>query len=81
MATIREELHALIDELSDEELKTWLLELRKDPESIPSTLAKWIEKSSQLRTEISAKYGNLPSVVDTLHEIREERLNDLMGGE
>ena len=45
------------------------------------TLGEWLKKTHILRSEFRAKYGD-SKLIDTqsmLDEVREERLNDLMG--
>ena len=80
MATVHDELHALIDALSEEEAAQILQQMRS-AQSQKLALAEWLEEARKLREELAAKYGQFPSAVDVLHEIREERLNDLMGRE
>jgi hypothetical protein len=85
MTTLRDELHALIERLPDDELQIWVTHLREavseDVADQKGELATWLERARQFRAELRAKYGELPDSVDLLHEAREERLNDLMGRE
>ncbi|MBI5670836.1 MAG: hypothetical protein HZC41_22825 [Chloroflexi bacterium] len=81
MATAREELHALIDRLSDDKVITLLEQARAEVEQPRSETLSWLEQVRQLRAELSAKYGRREvSVVELLNEAREERLNDILGG-
>lgn len=79
--TNREQLHTLIDQLSDEEIQHWLETLRQSEEkSTREKMLNWLEEVESFQAKLRAKYGELPSSVDLLKAVREERLNDLMGG-
>jgi hypothetical protein len=79
MTSAREELHALIDAMPEEELKDWLLQIRQSKENSSAMLA-WLEHAELLQNELVGRYGILQDSVSILEEIRQERLNDLMGG-
>jgi len=80
MATPREELRELIDHLSDETIEAWLVQARGAVKKIEhSAMLDWLAEAEKLQAELYAKYGEFPSSVDILNEIREERLDDLMG--
>jgi hypothetical protein len=88
MATVMPELMDKItqlDEAAQRKLLAYVenllrLELEKSP--TPMTLGEWLREAQALRDEMRAKYGanHFYSVEETLDEIREERLNDIMGG-
>ena len=79
MAMVHDELHALVDALSEEEAFQLLQQIRaKAKDNAPDM--SWHDEMTKLREELAAKYGQFPSAVDVLREIREERLDDLMGG-
>ena len=44
------------------------------------SIKEWLEWATAFGDYIHEKYGTLPNSVDVLNEIREERLDDLMGG-
>lgn len=48
----------------------------------PFDFEEWLTSLSAFRDKLTAKYGphHFGSVQDILDEVREERLNDLMGG-
>lgn len=80
MATVREELHALIDEMSEDEIEAWFTQLREQREKQKRFNAEeWHESVSKLREELYAKHGMFQSAADLINELREERLNDIMG--
>ncbi len=81
MATMREELHALIDKLPEERITHLLHELTDEIEQPQMTLEAWLAGARQIRAELEIRHGDFPSVVDILNEIREERLDDFMGSE
>ena len=79
--TNREELHTLIDQLSDEEIQHWLETLHQNQDkSTRERMLNWLEEVEPFQAKLRAKYGELPSSASLLQEVREERLNDLMGG-
>ncbi len=57
-------------------------EAHSDTETLePMSLKEWIAWAHDFGEYIHNKYGSLPdNSVDLLNEAREERLNDLMGG-
>lgn len=66
----------------DAESQKRVLEFIRSLGQSPLTDEEWLEKAHALRMELRAQYGegfvfDSPSVLD---EVREERLNDLMGG-
>jgi hypothetical protein len=82
MNPIREQLRAMIDRLPDDKLETVFEQIKEAIENgnkLPPD--EWLVKARRVRVEIAAHHGQLPYSLDILHEIREERLNALMGGE
>ena len=79
MATAHDELHTLIDKLSEQDAKKWLKQIREDVDATDPDMS-WHDEMKQLREELSARHGEFPNVADMVNEVREERLNDLMGG-
>ncbi len=73
--TLRDELHALVDQLPEETLTYWLVTLKREVEVKPISLAEWLERADKLRAELKEKYGELPAAIDIINETREERLN------
>jgi hypothetical protein len=56
-------------------------EAQEDVNATPKmSLKEWLDWASAFGDYIHEKYGTLPNSVDVLNEIREERLDDLMGG-
>jgi hypothetical protein len=79
--TNREELHTLIDQLSEAEIQYWLDSLRRTKAtSSREKMRNWSEEVEPFQAKLREKYGELPSSLGLLKEVREERLNDLMGG-
>lgn len=76
MAAIHEELHRLIDGLSEQEAEQLARQLRQQLDYTDRTA--WLAQARQLHDKLKAKHGQVPSAVDLLDEVREERLNDLM---
>ena len=72
MAMVHDELHALVDALSEEEAFQLLQQMRTTG-GRQLNLADWLEEARKLRKELAAEYGQFPSAVDVLREIREER--------
>jgi Rad3-related DNA helicase len=77
--TTREALHALIDRLPDEAVEDWFNEIQSRVQPLPKSDEEWLEGARQLRKELHEKYGEITDAVTILEEIREERLNDIMG--
>ena len=79
MATAREELHALIDRMSAEDAERWLTEIQQAVTGKYQAMLEWLEQAEKLQDELLSRYGEITDSVSILDEIREERLNDLMG--
>jgi Rad3-related DNA helicase len=79
MATAREELHALIDRLSEEDAERWLLEIQQSLPEESKAMLEWLNQAEKLQNKLLSRYGEITDSVSMLDEVREERLNDLMG--
>jgi hypothetical protein len=77
---IRDKIEAL-DEMQQLQVLDYVNGLRK-LKTAPSILAEFVAFSHRVQAEQRAKYGDdhYFNSVDVLNEIREERLNDIMGG-
>jgi hypothetical protein len=80
-ATVEQEIIEAVRQL-DEERQKRVLEFIRDLSQSPLTLGEWLDRAQAFQDELRAKYGedfvfNSQSVLD---EIREERLDDIMGG-
>lgn len=81
MATAREELHALIDRMSEDKIQVLLEQVRSEVEQPRNETLEWLDQARQLRAELRIKYGQRNvDIVSLLDEAREERLNDILGG-
>jgi hypothetical protein len=78
MATIYEELLALVDKLSEEKAEVLVARLREE-ETTQVDDQEWFREVRELHERLKAKYGSFGSVADLINELREERLDDLMG--
>ena len=82
MATVYEELHSIVEQLYDMEAQTWLAQMREYEENKrKDNSANWHNKMRALRERLKQKYGAFESAADVLNEVREERLDDLVGSE
>jgi pentatricopeptide repeat protein len=79
MATVHEELHALIDQLSEQEAEIWLKQMQEAVHETQPSEGDWHARMRRLRAELYAKYGKVTDAASVLEEMREERLNDIMG--
>jgi hypothetical protein len=72
---------AKLDAAKQQQLLEYIRELTATPARTQSTLGEWLEQADAFREELVAKYGlnHFGNVQDTLDDVREERLNDLMG--
>jgi hypothetical protein len=73
MATVYEELHILIDNLSAQDAENLLQQIQGDVDMQNQELNEWLQDARKLREELKAEYGSFSSAVDILHEVREER--------
>ncbi len=66
----------------DRERKQRVLEFIRSLEKPQAVSADWFERVEAFQAELRAKYGDdfVFGVQSMLDEVREERLNDLMGG-
>lgn len=82
MSSIRDELHMLIDQLPESELEPLLEQARRTSQQQNRELSGWWKKVDHIQSDIWPNLPeDMPGIVSILDEIREERLNDLMGGE
>ena len=70
-----------LDATKQQQVLEFVRELTAEPVKTQSTLSEWLEHADAFREELIAKYGvdHFGSVQNTLDDVREERLNDLMG--
>lgn len=82
MRTAREKLQALIDQMDDVEIERWLIMLHDAvDQNIDFDYEAWWRETEQFRKEMEQKYDRkVFNTVDIIEEMREERLNDIMGG-
>ncbi len=84
MSTIEREILNYVTKL-DTNMQKQVLEYVRELTSIPLktqiTLAEWLGQAELFREELVAKYGSdhFGSVQNMVDDVREERLNDLMG--
>lgn len=81
--TLRERVHALVDQLPEErldEVVEILSPKTMTEDERQSFMLAWLEQAEALSQMLEQKYGQFPSAVDIINENREERLNDIMGG-
>jgi hypothetical protein len=79
MGTARDELIDLIKTLPEDEVEDLLADARQRAEKTQRlSTTEWLEKVKRVSAAMEAKYGMMPSIVDTINEAREERLNDIM---
>ncbi len=81
MSALEQELIEHIHNMNDEERKQVLEYIQKDIKPRQMTLGEWLKGAEALRAQLAIKYGpqHFPNAADVLEEIREERLNDIMG--
>jgi hypothetical protein len=65
----------------DIESQQRVLEYIESIEAPAITIGEWLERIDALREQLDAKYGpnHFPSAADIIEEMREERLNDILG--
>ena len=84
MSTLEREILNYVTKLDanrQQQVLEYVRELTATPVKTQSTLGEWLEQADVFREELVAKYGadHFASVQDMLDDVREERLNDLMG--
>lgn len=82
MSAVRQELLAQIDKLDEDQQRRLLDYVRLLARPHTLTWAEWLARADRAREELRQKYGdqhffNSQSLLD---EVREERLDDLLGG-
>jgi hypothetical protein len=72
---------AEMDILRKQQLIAYLETNRPSSSAIQLIRSHWLERARQSQAELQSKYGDghLFNSLDVLHELREERLNELMG--
>ena len=80
MTTLDQQIMEKVQQLDDTQ-KQVLLEFAEHLGERELTLAEWLDKVDATRQRLAEKYGVNPtfSVQELLDEVREERLNDIMG--
>jgi len=81
MSAVKEELLGRIDKLDEEQQRQVLEYIRILEKPQLLTWDQWLELADQAQAELRSKYGekhyfNSQSILD---EVREERLNDILG--
>jgi DNA integrity scanning protein DisA with diadenylate cyclase activity len=84
MSTLEREILnyvAKLDAHKQQQILDYVRELAAAPVKAQLTLTEWLEQADAFREELVAKYGvdHFGNVQDALDDVREERLNDLMG--
>jgi len=71
---------AEMDTLRKQQLIAYL-ETNKPSSAKQQIMSQWLERARQSQAELQSKYGDehVFNSLDVLHELREERLNELMG--
>jgi hypothetical protein len=66
----------------DTERQQWVLAFVRSLEHPQMTMAEWLEQAGALQAELKARRSDdfVFDVQSVLDEVREERLNDIMGG-
>ena len=79
-STLEQEIVEAVRQL-DEERQTRVLKFVRDLSQSQITLGEWLDRAHAFREELRAKYGDdfVFNSLEVLDEIREERLNDIMG--
>ena len=82
MSALEQEIIEKIRKLDEAQKKQILEFVRQVEEQQPTEEPNWLEAILTLEQQLTAKYGtnHFPPSADTINEIREERLNDIMGG-
>lgn len=80
MSALEQELIDRIRKL-DEERKRQVLIYIQEIDAPRLTLGEWLHDIETLSQELEAKYGarHFPSATDLINELREERLDDILG--
>jgi hypothetical protein len=82
MASLRDELHTLIDQLPDDAVERLVIQLRQNPQDLGDETLAWLERARRFRSHLSKELGDhVFDPVRLLEETREERLNDILGSE
>ena len=78
--TLREELIAIINRLPEEDLARIAPVIRETSEKKqPRSLAESLERADALHEKLKDEVINMPGGEDMIREMREERLNAIMG--
>ncbi len=78
--SLREELIAIINRLPEQDLARIAPLIRETGEKKrPRSLAESLERADALHKKLKDEVINMPGVVDINREMREERLNAIMG--
>ena len=77
--TLRDRLIDLIRTMPEEELEALAPKLAR---YFPGEATSWqdsLERARSFRARMKKRYGTMPDSVETLRQIREERLDDILG--
>lgn len=83
MSALRDEIIKKIDQMTAEQQQGVLNFITQKLDKMEETSRGWLEEIISLEKQLTTKYGenHFPPSAETINELREERLNDLMGGE
>jgi hypothetical protein len=83
MSALRAEIIRKIDRMNPEQQQGVLDFITRTLDEAEKASGDWLEEILTLEKQVTAKYGetHFPSIAETINEIREERLDDLMGRE
>ena len=77
--TLRDRLIDLIRTMPEEELEALAPRLARYFPGEPTSWQESLERARTFRARMKKHYGTLPDSAEMLRQIREERLNDILG--
>ncbi len=83
MSALRDEIVRKIDRMNPEQQQGVLDFITRTLSELEITSGDWLEEILALEKQITARYGehHFPPSAEVINEIREERLDDLLGRE
>jgi len=75
----REELHALVDKLDDDEIELCMMQVRDALTRRENrTSQKGWEAANKIRAKIAARFEDFPTGADIINEMNEERVDEII---